>query len=249
MKHTMNENIILGEVSVDAFDVRSAVIRGQRRVVFFDTLTRSEDMQELLPGAQGRDVVVVYSHADWDHIWGTGALPGAPLVIAHQAALERFAAEVPRELETMRRDEPGKYDGVTLIPPSITFDSTLTLDLGAVSLELHSLPGHTTDSIVGFVPEEGALLMGDAVETPFPVVNHPELLPPWIAALTAWERDERVRRVIPSHGPVGGREILTKNIEYLQALQRGAPAPPAGDAAPFYVETHERNVRLCSGKA
>ena len=62
------------------------------------------------------------------------------------------------------------WDEVLLIAPDTVFDEETTVDLGSMTLELHHLPGHTPDTIVGFVPERGLLLMGDTAETPFPVV-------------------------------------------------------------------------------
>ena len=65
----------------------------------------------------------------------------------------------------------------------MTFNSRLFLDLGGVTLELRHLPGHTSDCIVGWIPEWGVLLGGDAIETPLPVVNSEALLGGWLSAL------------------------------------------------------------------
>ena len=112
-----------------------------------------------------------------------------------------------------------------------------------MTLELHHLPGHTPDTIVGFVPEQGLLLMGDTAETPFPVVPADSPLSVWIEGLERWERDPRVRTVVPAHGPIGGVEILQRNIHYLRGLLDGRPPPVTEPLTDFYRKTHEQNLR------
>jgi glyoxylase-like metal-dependent hydrolase (beta-lactamase superfamily II) len=128
------------------------------------------------------------------------------------------------------------------VPPTETFTRLHTLDLGGATLELHALPGHTPDCIVGLVPEWGVLLAGDTVETPLPVVNDGGTVQGWADALAGWHGDGRVTTVVPSHGRVGGRELLAVTLDYLRGLPSGrGPEDPAA-LSPFYRETHRRNV-------
>jgi len=239
----LDRNIWSTRVSLGEYDVRGALVLGERIALVWDTLARPRDMRTYLPFLGSRELVVVYSHADWDHVWGTSGLPGAGLrIVAHQLCRERFDADVPEVLARKQRDEPGQWDDVVLVPPTETFTHEHTLDLGGLTLTLSHLPGHTRDSIVGFIPERGLLLGGDAVETPCPVVPADAPLDEWIAALRRWEADERVRSVVAAHGPIGGREIVTGNVRYLEALRSGRPIEPTGALTPFYRETHARNV-------
>ena len=70
-----NEQIWLTEVELDGYQVRGALILGEKGAVLVDTLSHPRDMAPLLPLIQGRELTIVYTHADWDHIWGTGGLP------------------------------------------------------------------------------------------------------------------------------------------------------------------------------
>ncbi len=187
---------------------------------------------------------VVYSHADWDHVWGTAGLAGpVPLIVGHTACAARFAVDVPATLREKRQAEPGRWDAVRLLPPTVTFQDTLALDLGGITLRLHALPGHTADCIVGHIPEWGIWLGGDTVETPLPVVNDGAALPGWISALEDWARAPRVGSVIPAHGAPGGRELLEHNVAYLRGLTAEPLPPPPGRLAPFYAATHAANLR------
>lgn len=222
----------------EGFTVRGAVIVGRERAVVWDSLSHPHDMQPVLPLIGTRPLTVVYSHADWDHAWGTAGLPFEE-VIAHAACQERFATDVPVTLREKQTEQPGEWDEVVLIPPTLVFSDTLTLDLGGVTLELHHLPGHTPDCIVGLLPEWGILLAGDTVETPLPVLAADSPVARWIAGLATWVNDLRINQVIPAHGMIGGRELIQQTMIYLRDLPNSTV--PANLSA-FYSETHAANV-------
>jgi glyoxylase-like metal-dependent hydrolase (beta-lactamase superfamily II) len=138
--------------------------------------------------------------------------------------------------------EPGQWADVELVPPTRLFAQRLDIDLGGVTVELHALPGHTRDCIVGLVAARGLLLAGDTVETPCPVVPEGSPLADWVGRLRQWTRDVRVRFVVPAHGPVGGVELLSRNVEYLQGLLDGHPLEPPGPLTEFYQQTHRTNL-------
>jgi glyoxylase-like metal-dependent hydrolase (beta-lactamase superfamily II) len=165
-------------------------------------------------------------------------------VVAHAWAERRFRGDVPEELRTRRARERGVWDAVRLVAPTVLFERTHTLHLGGATLELHALPGHTPDCIVGFVPEWGVLLAGDTVETPLPVVNDGGAVAEWTRALERWRDDARVVTVVPSHGPVGGRELLEHNVRYLRGLAAGIGSADLSALPHFYSETHLRNQEL-----
>ena len=239
----IERNIWLTRVRLDDYDVRGALVVGSERAVVWDTLSRPRDMRPYLPFVGDRELVVVYSHADWDHIWGTAGLACAGVrIVAHDICRERFDSDVPTVLAEKQQAQPGAWADVELIPPTETFARELSIDLGGLTLTLSHLPGHTRDCIVGFIPERGILLAGDTVETPCPVVPADSPLGGWIAGLRRWADDGRVRRVVPAHGPIGGSEILQQNVSYLEAIESGRPVVPPGTLTPFYQDTHRQNV-------
>lgn len=245
---TLRPGLHLLETEVEGFDVRAALILGERRALLWDTLAHPDQMAPVAALTSGRPLTIVYSHADWDHAWGTCAIESIDEVVAHGTAVARFTDDVVEELLRRRAVDPDRWGAVQLVPPERTFHDMLERDLGGVTVELHALPGHTQDSIVGFVPEWGVLLAGDAVETPLPYVNDPAAVPGWASALEHWRGDARVRTVVPSHGVVGGPELLQRTAGYLRTIAAGgSPILPA-DLPPFYRETHERNVRLMGGE-
>lgn len=232
------------ETEVEDFDVRAAVLTCGRHAVVWDTLAHPVQMGPVAALAGDRALTVVYSHADWDHCWGTCALEGVGEVVAQEAAAVRFAADVRAELASRLREGGGPWGDVRLVAPTRVFSQDMTLDLGDVTLRLEALSGHTADSIVGLVPAWGVLLAGDAVETPLPVVNDGAAVPAWADALERLVVSGGLRVVVPSHGAVGGPEILERNLLYLRTLLEGGGASVDASLPPFYLRAHERNVRL-----
>ena len=221
-------------------EVRAALLLGTERAAVVDTMARPEDMAPFvaLAAAHGRPVTVVNTHADWDHAWGDAAFPGAKIV-GHRLCRERLrGAEARARLARERGADPAAYANVTLVPPDSTFEAATTLPLGGMTLVLHHLPGHTADCLVGFVPERRLLLAGDCAEEPFPLLGSGPLAG-WVRDLRAWAQKD-LEVVVPSHGRIGGPELLRANAAYLEGLADDPPVP-AGVPA-FYAEAHAANV-------
>ncbi len=238
-------NLWIYEADSAEITVRGAMIVGERQAVVWDTLSHPRDISALSGILGDKPFYVVYSHADWDHCWGTSGIARRPLsVVGHDECGRRFEDDVPQTLSSMQNAEPQKWAGIRLLKPNITFDTCLVLDLGGVKLELHRLPGHTADCIVGWIPEWGVLLGGDAIETPLPVVNSAPLIDAWLPALQAWAGRPDLRRSIPSHGSISGRKALDRTVAYLQSLTGDQDFKLPKRLTKFYKETHQRNMEL-----
>ncbi len=236
----------LTELVLDDFDVRGAVIVGENRVMVWDTLSHPYDMRPIITLAADKPIDVVYSHADWDHCWGTAGLK-PDLIMGHEHCAERFRnGDVAKRLTEKKAEEPGQWDAVKLIPPTLTFTQSLTVDLGGVTIELHHLPGHTADCLVAWIPQWGVLLAGDTIETPLPYFNTEsiKLLPQWISALEGWSSTARMKVVVPAHGEVGDRSLIDSTLNYLRDLQEGKAPTITTEMTDFYTETHAKNQAL-----
>ncbi len=238
------DGLWLVDLSLPEFDVRGAVVCGRHCCLVWDTLSVPGDMEPVARLVAGMPLVVVYSHADWDHVWGTKALHRPQWVAAHSQCLRRFGDDVPEALREKESMDPLRWRDVELVPPNLTFESEMTLDLGGLGLTLRHLPGHTLDCIVGYVPQWGLLLAGDTVESPFPVLNHESPLQDWIKELRRWAALPELKTVVPSHGPVSDRELIKSNIDYLEALLEGRSVSPPDDSPKFYLETHRSNLAI-----
>ncbi len=244
----LQPNLHVLEVTQPEFTVRSVAVLGERQAVVWDTLTSAEDMAAFEPVIGAKPFHVVYSHADWDHIWGTNGFSRPPLnIIGHKACLRRFDQDVANTLCEMQIAEAGKWDDIELIPPNLVFTSRMSLDLGGVSLDLHHLPGHSPDCIVGWIPQWGVLLGGDAIETPLPVVNDPAVLADWLDSLETWANKGDIKRAISAHGSIKGRESLGSTVDYLRRLIAGEDIEFKSKLDDFYQRAHQKNLELARG--
>src|SRR5581483_7943869 len=150
---------------VDTFAVVTA-----RSLIMIDTASVPEvsaGIVELLrPALVGRELLVVNTHADYDHAWGnaTFALDGpfpAP-IIGHELARERLLGEDSRKSLTAKTAQDSAFASVRLVPPTLTFATGLRIHGGDLTLELLPTPGHAEDHVSIWIPELRVLLAGDS---------------------------------------------------------------------------------------
>ena len=204
-------------------EVNAFVVRAQRFVVLIDTMSTPQLCQAVLDriGSEltDRPLIVVNTHADWDHVWGNAAVAGRAPIIAHEAALHRLRSpEAAATLKTKTVEET-RFADVRLVEPTVTFSESLLLHGGDLTLELLPTPGHTPDHIAVWIPQLRLCLAGDAAEDPLPEVTNP--IPTDLSALR--ESLQRMLElepatVLPSHGDTTDPGLLTRNIEYFSAL-------------------------------
>lgn len=209
-----------GTMEVDAY-----VIVTEQFAAICDTLLCPADVEEMLTSLKteigDRPLLVVNSHADWDHYWGNGYFTGkqAAPIIAQAHGPERIRSEEARIslLESQQQDP--LFKTVTLVEPTITFERNLTLRGGDLTLELFSTPGHRIDHLAIWIPELRLLLGFDAIETPFPIIEDATTVPTMFATLEHFLSLEP-EEVYCSHGKVRGIIVIQRNLAYLKEVQR-----------------------------
>jgi glyoxylase-like metal-dependent hydrolase (beta-lactamase superfamily II) len=215
----------------------------QRYAVLIDTLINRSNATAMLATIEekldhGRQLLVINTHADWDHCWGNMAFVGenpilpAP-IIAHRLCRERLLGEAVREqLATMQRDEPHLYADVRLQPPTISFTDRLLIDGGDLTFELIHTPGHTPDHVAVWVPEISTLFAGDAIEAPLPFGTLPQLR-------TSLERLAALKpaAVFACHAPGSfSPTLLDDNLRYFNELEQRVADALAADRIPREID-------------
>ncbi|GAC1398699.1 MAG: MBL fold metallo-hydrolase [Chloroflexota bacterium] len=227
----------------DGVDVRALLVCGETYTVLVDTLLSPPHLGGAASAiaSRGKPLLVVNSHADWDHWWGNAAFPDAP-VIAHRLTQERQRTEGKRSLIDMQRKDSQTFSGITLKPATIAFEGALSLDIGGLHIELSLLPGHTRDCIVAYIPERRLLFAGDVAEDPIPLLNAGGV-GSWADMLEEWAT--RADTVVPAHGAIAGPELLRRNATYLHGLtdDPSRKVTELEGALPFYRRAHTRNLK------
>ncbi len=194
-------------------------------------------------GAAAPPLLVVNTHADWDHAWGNGVFAGptahfpAPVLASRECSLRLRSGEEAAELARMKAGEPERFAGASLVPPTLSIEWTCEVDGGDLTLQLIPAPGHTPDQLVVWIPEIRHLLAADAAEHPMPFVKGPGHLGQMVATLEAM-RDLGPVRVLACHDRLDGDpDLLARNLAYF-ALVRQAALQHRG-AAPQEVDLEE----------
>ncbi len=193
------------------------------------------------------------THADWDHLLGREAFPGASLGCGESTA-QRLSAEPGTAQRQLREFDEAQYvEGRR--PLSLAAVQRLPVP-GRLSLgdeheiEVHPAEGHTPDGVAYLMQWLGLLVCGDYL-SPVEI--------PWISeggSLAAYAATlERLRalvaradNVVPGHGGPLAREralqILHEDAAYLDGLRRhGAEgALPAGRRTTAQQRIHADNA-------
>lgn len=151
----------------ESWDLNLYLIRGEKRDYIIDTGLGAPHVAAMADYMQsGKPAVIVNTHYHWDHIWGNGALPGAPIV-SHALCREIIEAKWD---DMMRKNRRYCLGDVAMVLPDIVFEKELRFPDDGVRL-LHT-PGHTADSISVLDEVDGVLHAGDNIGD-----NPEEILP------------------------------------------------------------------------
>ncbi len=196
------------------------------------------------------------THADWDHLLGPLAFPGALLGCAESSA-RRLAAEPGTAQRELRAFDEGLYLERPR-PLALGAPQALPvpghLEIGDQEMELHPTDGHTADGMAIWAPWAGVLVVGDYLsEIEIPMLSPGGGRAAYLATLAGLRPlVERAEHVVPGHGPVLDSStalgILEQDLAYLQALGEGAAQAelPPGRRSREQRRIHERNMAALS---
>ena len=234
----MVEQVAPGIFTVDQSVVegKNGVVVGRRAALAIDTGNSDDDARALVDVLResgfGPDRLVL-THGHGDHILG-GRLFRDAEVFAHERCPDVMRRHVPALAE--RYGRPGLAD--ELAWPTVTFSDELRIDLGGKTVHLFPAPGHSTDGIAAYVPEDGVLFGADTAVTGIvPAINDGDS-----AVLVRSLRkliEVGAEILVPGHGPVvrGKAEVraaLMWSVEYLEGLRAFLGERPDVEAADYH---------------
>lgn len=210
--------------------VQTFIVVTRRYVVLIDTVINPATARRMVEYARpylaaGRTLLVINTHADYDHAWGNQLFAGtdaffpAPIIGSQRCADRLRAGEEAALLQEMQHAEPEIFGDVRLTPPTVGFDGELRIDGGDLTLHLIPTPGHTKDHLSVYIPEIATLLAGDAAELPYPVARTADGLAAMRASLATLAA-LNAQTVLYCHAPVAaGPQLLHDNVAYFAALE------------------------------
>ena len=210
-----------------------AILRGDHALIYDTHVSVPHALAEkaALQAKGAQRFTVVLSHWHLDHVAGTAAFSGSP-VIAN--------ARTDAHLRAKKADiEAGMSSGMPVIDPLIlptkVFTGQMVLWIGDLEVHLIEANIHSDDATVLWLPKDRILLAGDTVEDTVTYVSQPEGFAAHLqdlgrlAALDA-------QFVLPNHGcpdriAAGGygASLLTATQTYVRFLMRLRDEPDLAD--------------------
>jgi len=189
---------------------------------------------------------VINTHAHPDHVFGNAAFAGPAVFVGHHNLPRALATHGAYYIDAFRRSMGAVLDDATVVPPTLTVDDTMTLDIGHRVLALKAWRAAHSDSDLTVLDETtGTLFAGDLV-----FLRHVPVLDGslrgWLAVLDDLARIP-AKRVVPGHGPAADWPgALADERRYLERLasdcrdliKRGVPLATAAQTAGASEKSH-----------
>lgn len=194
----------------------STVVSTDERIYLFDPAYFPQEIDGIFDYVQsvrdGRELVLVFTHGDWDHIAGYPKFPDAKL-IAQKEILE--SGRLEKKLKKVKRFDGSYY---VVRPYDFELPSFYKLvDAAEDWQEVYFLPvpGHTPDQMATLFRDQKLLVVGDMLSNlEFPFIDDSAA---YLESLEKIERlvtDGAVEEIIPGHGvPAKGREDILHRIK------------------------------------
>ncbi|OEH92341.1 MBL fold metallo-hydrolase [Bacillus solimangrovi] len=151
-----------------------------------------------------KQVYIIYTHSDYDHIIGSGAFPDAKVIATDQFNNNPRKEEIVKKIHKfdyeyyLHRDYQVEYPIVDIVVSS----DGQKLDLGDITITFYKAPGHTDDSLFTVIEPYGIFLSGDYlsdVEFPFIYTSYKD----YVHTIEKAERisdNHQINVLIPGHG-------------------------------------------------
>jgi quinoprotein relay system zinc metallohydrolase 2 len=230
-----NVGFVVGAKGVAVIDTGGSVREGRRLLSAIRQITDEPVLY------------VINTHAHPDHVFGNAAfLPPAVFVGSHNLP-RRIMERGPYYLKSFRPAMGSLLDEVRILPPSVTVDDELQLDLGDRMLTLRAWrASHSDSDLTVFDERTGILFAGDLV-----FLRHIPVLDGsirgWLKTINELARLP-AKSVVPGHGPPSAPwpAALDPEKTYLERLQsdcrdlikRGVPIAAASELAAASEKSH-----------
>lgn len=230
-----NVGFVVGAKGVAVIDTGGSVREGRRLLSAIRQITDEPVLY------------VINTHAHPDHVFGNAAfLPPAVFVGSHNLP-RQIMERGPYYLKSFRPAMGSLLDEVRILPPSVTVDDELQLDLGDRMLTLRAWrASHSDSDLTVFDERTGILFAGDLV-----FLRHIPVLDGsirgWLKTINELARLP-AKSVVPGHGPPSAPwpAALDPEKTYLERLQsdcrdlikRGVPIAAASELAAASEKSH-----------
>lgn len=206
------------------------IVVGDRAVLVIDTgmgaLNGRTIMREVAKLSKGVEIYLVTTHIHPEHDLGAHGFPAATKMIRSNDQVKEIAATGLATAKIFASRSPlhaELLEGADFRKADITFDGEHRLDLGGVRVRIVAMgANHTIGDTAVFVEPDAVLYSGDVVMTGLPGLSSPaSTIKQWLTSLDRFAA-LTPKRIVPSHGPIAGTEIIDNYRTLFRTAQQRA---------------------------
>jgi glyoxylase-like metal-dependent hydrolase (beta-lactamase superfamily II) len=195
-----------------------AIIVGSRTTFVVDTGLGAKNgqavLREVAKVSKNSDLALATTHFHPEHDLGAHAFPPNTKMYRsrdEQADIDESGADISKRFATFSPDTAELLKGAEFRKADVLFDKEQTVDLGGVRVRMMAMgANHTRGDTAFWIEPDRILISGDVVMTTMPAFNATQSrLSTWIQSLDRFEQ-LKPARIVPSHGPMGGPEMITR---------------------------------------
>lgn len=195
------------------------LVEGVKKAILIDTGIGEGNLRSFVKTMTRKPITVILTHGHLDHAMGINGFDQVYLSPADWTIFENSKDILKRRLFLKNRsgDEPMPFELCEVESPDfIPLMEGKKFELGNISLEIYSVPGHTPGSVAVLFPEERILLTGDSCNNFTFLFKKNECL-----SVQAYERTlrqfydkvkNRYERILLSHRSGEGAKDLIENV-------------------------------------
>lgn len=229
MLHYQNENLTVFQSAL--YQTTSAIVESKEAVILTDPTWLPHEIEEIklyINERLGkRQLYIIYTHSDFDHIIGAGAFPDATVIASEAFENNPRKKDIIKEIHNFDQEYylERKYEAEYPTVDKVIKEDREKLVLTDMTLTFYKAPGHTEDGLFTVIEPLGLFLSGDYlsdVEFPFITSSYRDYVTTVDKA--RWILDHKDIRIhVPGHGSVTEskkeiRDRLTFSEEYLKRL-------------------------------
>lgn len=209
-----------------------AIIVGSRTTFVVDTGLGAKNAQavlrEVAKVSKNTDLALATTHFHPEHDLGAHAFPPNTKMYRsrdEQADIDDSGPDITKRFASFSPLTAELLEGATFRKADVLFDKEQTVDLGGVRVRMMAMgANHTRGDTAFWIEPDGILVSGDVVMSTMPGFNSTQSkLSTWIQSLDRFEQLSP-KRIVPSHGPMGGTEMITRWKTLLTTVQARAAA-------------------------
>lgn len=217
---TLSRSVIVFDGHYPGANVTSTVVHSKSHAFVFDSLFYPGDPPALLRQLKKLNLNpegLINTHWHLDHTAGNQYFLETQRIISHSLCTDLMHSDLPSQIRGFNRGVRRNQRVRARYPNEAISDGSV-LTVGDQEVKFFHTPGHTPDSIIGWLEDDHVIIAGDTVmELPYIWFGNSQAL---IESLNRVFSIDKKAAIVQGHGRICTGEKLKGDISYVENLRR-----------------------------